>query len=245
MSSRDPFDRKSQDQFVEQLKTLVAANIAGSTQLLARFNDFVRDAAKAFAPFRTGRPADEAAALLARWLDFNLASYSVLSTQSLALLNELMSAAESTLIPKAAPAREAEPVVSPRVELRLSGRYGDRITSGFVVENYFDQPLTVTLECGELIPLTGKVLSSSRVAFDPTTLVIEPRGHATVQVAVAITNEFVVGQTYTATIRLLGFEAKEVGIAITVLPPAEGVEHSAPRGLRSKTEKKGRAEPSR
>ena len=245
MVFRDPSGRKSPEEFVEQLKELVAANVAGSTQLVARFNDFVRDAARAVGPGRAGEPTDEAVTLLSRWLDFNLASYSVVSTHGLALLNGLLSAAESTLIPKAPRAPDARPSPAPHVELRLSGRHGERVTSGFVVENHFDRAFAVTLQCGDLIPVTGKALPASLVAFEPAKLVIASRGQAVIQAAVAITNDFVVGQTYTTTIRLLGFQAKEVGLSVTVLPPAEAAKPSGPPPKRSKPAKKRRGESSR
>ncbi len=96
MTSRGPSGPTSADEFTERLRQLVAANVAGSTQLLTRFTTFVRDATEAVRAGQVGERND-AQALLSRWLDFNLASYSVLSTQSLALLNGLLSAAESTL----------------------------------------------------------------------------------------------------------------------------------------------------
>jgi hypothetical protein len=212
--------RTSPDEFIERLRELVAANIAGSTQVVARFSDFIQEVFKAVGTDPAGERTD-AKALLSRWLDFNLASYSVVTTSSLALLNGLLSAAESTLIPKAAPAPGTMPFPAPRVELRLSGRHGDRATSGFVLENYFDRPLVVTFESADLIPETGPPLPAALISFEPATHEIPPRGQVVIQAAVSITPDFVVGQTYTTTIRLLGFEAKEVGLSVTVLPSAD------------------------
>lgn len=244
MIARDPSGRKSPEEFVEQLKELVAANVAGNAQLVTRFNDFIRDAAKAVGAGRAGEPAD-AAALLSRWLDFNLASYSVVSTHGLALLNGLLSAAENALIPKAPSAPGARPTPEPRVELRLEGRPGDRVTSAFLVENHFDRPLDVAFESGDLIPATGASLPAALIAFEPAMLAIAPRGQAVVQAAVTITRDFVVGQTYTTTIRLLGFHPKEVGLSVTVLPPAEAAEPSGPPPKQTKPADKRRARSSR
>jgi hypothetical protein len=211
----------SSSEFFERLKELVSANIAGNTQLAIRFADFIRKASRASGkdPFRE-RP--DAETLLARWLEFNLASYSVVSSSSLALLNGLLSAAESTLIPTAArgPAPFPPSSPAPRAELRLSGRPGECATSSFLLENRFDQPHAITFECADLTPVTGPPLPGSLVTFEPAPLTIPPRGQAVVQAAVSITPDFVVGQTYTTTIRLLGFEAKELGLSITVLPSA-------------------------
>jgi hypothetical protein len=66
-----------------------------------------------------------------------------------------------------------------------------------------------------------------------------------VQAAVSVTRGFVVGQTYTTTIRLLGFQAKEVGLSITVLPPAEAAKPSGPPRRRTKPVGKRQARSSR
>ena len=143
MDSRGPSGRTTPEQFVERLKELMAANVAGSTQLVSRFTALVREASRTVSETPAGERPD-AEALLARWLDFNLASYSVVTTQSLALLNGLISAAEKTLV-STPPSAPATPPGS-RVELKLSGRHGERATTGFVIENNFDRQLAVTFE---------------------------------------------------------------------------------------------------
>lgn len=237
MASRDTSGQKSLEEFGEQLKQLVAANLAGNAKLLTRLNNLIKDAATVV---RANRPREstDAAALLSRWLDFNLTSYSVLSTHGLALLNELLSAAESALLPKAPPTAEPSPKSQSRVELRLSGRPGERVTSGFAVENHFDHPLAITFECADLTPTTGQSLPAALVEFEPANLIIPPHGEAVAQVAVVTTRDFVVGQTYTTTIRLLGFDAKEVGLSITILPPVQIPKSSPP--LKQATPKKNR-----
>jgi hypothetical protein len=239
MTSKGPSGGESSQEFVEQLKKLVAANVAGNLQLVTRFNDFLRDAATAVKTGRAGEPAD-AGALLSRWLDFNLASYSAVSTHGLALLNGLLSAAESSLIPKAPSASQARPTPEPRVELRLSGRQGERVTSAFLVENHYDRPLDVAFESGDLVSASGESLPSSLVGFEPPRLAIAPRGEAVVQAAVRITRKFIVGKTYTTTIRLLGFHAKEVGLWVTVLPPAQAPKASGSPPKRTRPAKKRR-----
>jgi hypothetical protein len=216
--------RISADEFLARLKELVAANVAGNTQLATRLRDFIQEVLKAVGTDPAGERTD-AEALLSRWLDFNLASYSVVSNNALSLLNGLLSAAESTLIPKAAAAR---PFPAPRVELRLSGRHGERATSSFVLENFFDRPVAVTFEAADLVPDTGPPLPGSLVSLEPAPLVIPPRGQAVAQAAVSITPDFLVGQTYITTIRLLGFEAKEVGLSVTVLHPPHAHEPLEP-----------------
>jgi hypothetical protein len=190
----------------ERMKQILATTVAGNARLLSRFNELARDA-----------QSPDATVLLSRWLDFNLASYSVVTTNGLALLNGLLSAAEEALLPRhpaSGPSRPAR-----QVELRLEGRSRDRVTSAFAVENHFDRTVEVAFESGELIPSAGKSLPGSLVTFEPTELTIAPRGETVVYAAVTITPDFVVGQTYTTTIRLFGSQGKEIGFSLTILPP--------------------------
>jgi hypothetical protein len=217
MAATDASGRKSPEEFVEQMKELVAANIAGNAQLLTRLTSFIQEAVKPAGP--GPREPLNGAALLSRWLDFNLASYSVVSSHSLAIMSGLLTAAEAALLPKGS-AAASRPGAAPRVELRLEGRPGDRVTSAFMVENHFDHPLEVTLESGDLVPATGPALPASLLAFEPPTLSIGPRAQAVVQVVATITRDFSVGQTYLTVVRLVGLHAREVGLSITVRPPA-------------------------
>ncbi|HEY2815757.1 MAG TPA: hypothetical protein VGK44_01345 [Casimicrobiaceae bacterium] len=217
MFSRDSSGQKSAAEFAEQLKELLAANIAGNARLVNRLSDVIRRAKKADAR-NTGNPPD-AAALLSRWLEFNLASYAAVSHHGLALLNGLLTAAENALDPTRK--ATAPPSPAPRIELRLEGRPGERATSAFLVENHFDRPLDVTFECGKLTGAAGASLPASLIAFDPATLSISPRGQAVVQVSVLLTSDFIVGQAYSSAIRLLGLDAREIGLSVTVHPPVE------------------------
>lgn len=223
MAARGSAGRMSPDEFVERLKELNAANLAGGTQLVRRLGDFAREASRAVSAVRAGERRDTGS-LLSRWLDFHLATASLVSTRSLELVNALISAAESSLIPGASSPTDGttgKATPSPRVELRLSGRHGERATTGFVIENHFDLPLAVTFESADLVSKAGASLPASLVGFEPATLLLDPRGQGVVQVAVAIGADFQVGETYTTTIRLLGLEAKEVGLSVIVLPAAE------------------------
>ena len=230
MAATDASGRKTPEEFVEQMKELVAANIAGNAQLLTRLNAIIQEAVKS-----AGSGAREplnGAALLSRWLDFNLASYSVVSSHSLAIMSGLLTAAEAALLSRGSsgvPARAGSPT---RIDLRLEGRPGERLTSAFMVENHFDHPLEVNLESSDLVPATGAALPASLLIFEPATLSIGPRAQAVVQVVVTITRDFSVGQTYLTVIRLVGLHAKEVGLSIMVRPPAApgGPADSPPAG---------------
>jgi hypothetical protein len=211
----DGSGQTSPEVFGERMKQLLATTVAGNERLLSRFNELVRDAQTGLGTGPAGQSPD-AAVLLSRWLDFNLASYSVVTTNGLALLNGLLSAAEEVLLPRhlepAGPSRSER-----QVELRLEGRPGDRVTSAFAVENHFDRDVEVAFDSGELIPSVGKSLPGSLVTLEPAELAIAPRGEAVVYAAVTITRDFVVGQTYTTTIRLFGSQVKEIGFWLTIL----------------------------
>ncbi len=238
MVSTDRSGRISPDEFVRRLKKIVTNNSEESTRLLARFTEFMREASRAISSDRTGERTDPEA-LLSRWLDFNLASYSVLSAQSVALLDGLVTAAQNTLLPKTV---SDAPAAAPRVELRLAARPGDRATTGLVIENHFDRPISVTFDASDLVPSAGPPLPASVISFEPSTLVIAPRGQSVVKTTVTITSDFIVGQTYTTTIRLLGFEAKEIGLSVTILPPAKAGFPSSPPPEPAETTKKQRTQ---
>ena len=233
-----PSTRKTPQEFLDQLRRLVAANAAGNTQLVGRLSRLLQNAAQSARTEAGGRPRDSVE-LLSGWLDFNLASYSLISTHGLALLNGLLSAAETTLIPRR-PEAEARPAPGSRVDLRVSGRPGERVTSAFLVENHHDRPLEVTIEAGELVPGNGPSLPASFVTFAPGALTVASQAQAVVEAAVGITRDFVVGQTYTTVIRLLGSHAKEIGFSLTVLPPAPGMESSPSASTRPAKQRRAR-----
>ncbi|MBI3015728.1 MAG: hypothetical protein HYY65_11885 [Candidatus Tectomicrobia bacterium] len=233
--SKGSTERMSPETFVEELKALISANLAGNVQLMARINELVKAATA-----RQKEPID-ASTLFARWMEFNLASYSVISTQGMALLNGIVSAAEQALGTKARPAPEPGPSAEQKVEMRLEGRQGERVTAPFLVENRYDRALDVAFQASDLVPGSGRALPASHISFEPATLMVAPKGQAVVNAAVTLTKDFVVGQTYSTTIRVLGFQAKEVALAITVRPPGKEAKPAGQTVKRAKPAKKRRA----
>lgn len=207
--------QRTADDVIDQLKEILAANVSGNAQLVANFNDLVRDISKEMGSGRRLDPGE----FLSRWLDFNLASYSVVTKQSVALLDGLLEVARSTLVPSPPTTRVAAD--EPRVDLRLSGRPGEKVSTGFMIENLFDRQLDVSFECDDLKTDAGQSLSRSHVLFEPTTLTIPAHEQAVGHVAVRIDKEFATGESYRTTIRLLGFPAKELGLSVSVLAPPE------------------------
>lgn len=222
------------DEFVERLKKLMDDNVAGSKQLLTSFLALAKEASQSSC---SGEQLD-LETMLSRCLEFHLAAYSVVSTQGLALLNGLLSAAREAVITKGMAASSAKASAAP-VELQLEGKHGERATTRFILENRFDLPIAVMFESTELTPAVGSPLSASVVSFEPTTVTIKPHEEGVVEISVTITSDFVTGQTYTAKIRPLGFGEfgeRELRLSLRVLP--EPTAASPPVGRRTKQAKK-------
>src|SRR5205823_1159219 len=152
MASTPPTRTKSAEEIVDQLRDILAASTAGNAQLATNLGEFVRDVSREIS---RGQRIDTAE-LFSRWIDFNLQSYSLLNKQSLALLDGLLAVARQTLLPTT---RSTTSGQEPRVELRMSGRVGERVTTSFLIENQFDQPLDVGFECDDLVPTSGQAQS--------------------------------------------------------------------------------------
>jgi hypothetical protein len=227
--STGSFRRRSAEDVIDELRDLVAFNATQSVELAARMNEFVQDLSRQAARGQPLPPSE----LLSRWLNFNLASYALVSKQSFAFLDGLLTIARNTLVPESGPA-PVEAAPDAPLMLQLAGRHGDRVATGFVIENHFDQPLEVSFECDDLTSPLGKPLPSSVVTFEPPTLNVPARGQGIGRVAADISNEFVVGETYTTTIRLLGFQGKELGLAVVVLPGIEETRTSRQRAEEAK-----------
>ena len=199
---------------VDELRSIVAANVAGSVELVARLNAVVRRAL-ADAP---EAPPPEAADVLARLLDAGLSSYAEVNRHALALLDGLVSVAERALLP-APPEAVATPV-----DVRLDGRVGERVPCPFVVENQYDQPVDVTFRAGPFVAPGRADVPASAVDFEPRRLRVPARAGAVATAVIAVGDGFVPGTTYVTTVKVVGFEGREVGVALAVLdaeePPA-------------------------
>jgi hypothetical protein len=208
---------KSPDELVDQVRAILSESAADNARLATQLSEFVREVSSELGQ---GRRID-AAELFSRWVDFNLQSYSLVSKQSAALLDGLLSVARATLLPSGTTPQPTRP--EQRLELRMSGHVGERVSTSFVIENQFDQQLDVAFECDDLVSTTGasQAQPASLVDFTPQKLSIPPRNQAVGQVGVTLKGEFVAGETYTTTIRLLGFPTKELRLLLTVLPPQD------------------------
>lgn len=225
---------------LSELKSLVARNIQGNMQLVARVNALVKNAGQSLGPQRR-RNEGKQSALLTRLLDFNLASYEIMSSCTLEMLNGLISAAEISLLGQEAATAAAAPgkVCG---EIQVEVRQGERLKAPFVVENQYNSPLDISFEASDLTAATAPALPASRIAFEPAALKLDPRQKAVIMALVDISSAFVVGKTYSSTIRVIGFQGQEVRLRLTILPPAEKGEvirsaKSAPRKKNSRTKR--------
>jgi len=218
MSDAQTPGRKQPEAFVEEFRSLVSSNVAANVKLVGRISDLVREAARAGAA--RGQQPLSSNELLSRWLDFNLAAYQALSQHSVAMLDGLVSAAERTLVSSSGTRGAAFPASGKRAEIRLEGRPGDRVSTPFLVENHYDRELRVSFEAAELAGQDGAPPPGARVKFEPTKLLLQPRSQSIVHASVELTKGFVVGKTYATTIKVLGFEAGDIGLTLTVLPKA-------------------------
>ncbi len=237
MPAPETSEKTTASSFVDEFKSLVEKNIKGNMQLVSRVSDLIKAAGKSWEP---GRPPSEGkqSALLTRLLDFNLASYEILSSHTLEMLNGLISAAESSLLGKDSLTQATAP---PKTcgEINVQVRQGERLRARFCVENQFSDALNISFEAGELTAPDAASLPASLIAFEPANVTLDPREKVIVIAAIDISQAFVVGKTYTSTVRVLGFQGKEVRLVLTVLPPLETAV-PAPKATATKARKGAR-----
>ena len=149
MPAPESAEKKAAPSFIKEFKSLMAKNMRGNMQLVSRVNELVKNAGKSLGPNRKKNDGKQSA-LLIRFLDFNLASYEILSSCTLDMLNGLVSAAEHSLFGKDTATPEA---ASPKVcgEIHVEVRQGERLKAPFFVENQYSAPLDISFEASELI----------------------------------------------------------------------------------------------
>lgn len=211
------------EHFIDELKTLLTRSIEGNTQLASRLSALAQEAAKG------GLPAD-ANELFARWLDFNLASASLLNKHSLSALHGVLDAAERSLLgrdvpvvhdgpaptaPSATPAAPPAGTTPGAIDLHVEGEPGETVRAPFLIANDYDRALEVAFEASGLRSDAGATIAVDRVSFEPPTLSLG-KGQRVVQAAIAIPGDAVRGATYRGEIRVKGFQARTIALALTV-----------------------------
>jgi hypothetical protein len=210
------------EHFIDELKTLLTRSLEGNTQLASRLNTLAQHAS------RGGLPTD-ANTLFARWLDFNLASATLVSSHSLTVLHGVLDAAERSLLGRDVPVASEgpapttpEPTVPGAIDVHVEGEPGETVRAPFLIANEYDRLLDVAFEASPLGTPEGATIAVDQVSFEPPSLSLG-KGQRVVQAAIAIPREAVRGATYRGEIRVKGFQARSIALALTVraAPSAE------------------------
>jgi hypothetical protein len=215
---QEPLNRKSPEALLDEVKALVSANMAGNAQLLSRVVTLLSNTRHRMAAAPPGRPPDPSA-ILGQGLELTLESWAIVNQHTQAMLKDLVSAAERRLAVGPGLAAVHDKPLEQQPPLRLEGRQGERVSGRFAVENEYDCPVQVSFAVSGLTPAQGSPLPATHVTLDPVRLIIGPRASLLVAATLDITEDFVVGQTYTATIRVVGFRASDILLQVTVLGP--------------------------
>lgn len=205
--------------FIEELKGLVTRNMEANTQLAARVSTLLQQAS------REGLPSN-ANDLFARWLDFNLASATLMTAHSSEVLRGLVDAAERSLLGRTPPSAASTPVVEPgagtappdgggAIDLHVQGAAGETVRAPFLIANEYDRLLEVSFEASALRGDSGAEIPGDQIAFEPSALTLA-RGQRVVQAAIAIPPDAKAGSTYRGEVRVKGYQARTIALAVSV-----------------------------
>jgi hypothetical protein len=226
--ARTPLEPTSPEVFVEHLKSIVATSVAENVQLATRVGALL---VKTTATMAAAGPAQlmDPSASLARSLQLTLESAAIVNAHTTAMLNELVSLAERAAAhplatSAAVPGSMASTTSTAPTELELESAPGERAVGRFAVDNQYDFPVQVTFGVSELAPAHGPSLAGTHVTVDPIQAVIGAKASVIVEVSIDVGEAFIAGETYSGTIRLVGFQAPDIVLRLSVLAP---VEHSA------------------
>lgn len=217
--------QKTPEEFVNEIKTILSANVSKSIQLMTRANDLIKNT------FQTVSSPDRASMdesdVLERWLNFNVATFSVISDHAFSLLDKLITVAEGAIVGDIPGKGSAEK----QVDIYITGQQGEKCSAAFLIQNHYDEALDISFEATHLVAESTAPLPSTHVNFDPSSTTLKPGEQKIIEVTVDIGKEFVPGKTYVTNIHVLGYESKELILFIKVLPPVT----SKPRAKRAKT----------
>ncbi len=217
-------DQGGVSNLAEELKELLARNVEGNLELLGRLSSMARETAQSMnspsnAPQQPG-------ALVGRLVKLNLSYLSLITKHGLAFADEMATITARALgVTKPEQPRTSSastPAAPPRAEVQLAARVGQTATATFLVENSRPEPLDVSFEASPMVSSHGEAIKRATVRFKPSRLRIKPGAQSTVQVSVKVSPEFKVDEVYLLRARLVGFEQKEILIALRVLPAIPG-----------------------
>jgi hypothetical protein len=224
---------KTPEVLMEDLREIIASNVAGNVQLLTRVGSLLGNSARAATTMPPRAP--DASRLVAQGLEAAIASSAIINAHSLAMLNELVAIAERTLATavEERPPGAATPTVDAPSDVDLEGRVGQVVTGQFAVDNEYDSPVQVSFTVGAPAANT-QALPLEYVTLSPRRAVIPAKGSTSVLVTVDVGEKLIVGRTYAASIRVVGFEAPEVRLRLTVLGASDSALLNTKAAKRSK-----------
>lgn len=217
-------DQGGVSNLAEELKELLARNVEGNLELLGRLSSMARETAKSMnAP---SNAAQQPGALVGRLVKLNLSYLSLITKHGLAFADEMATITARALgVTKPDQPRASSPSTAngaPRAQVQLAARVGQTATATFLVENSRPQPLDVSFAASPVVSSHGDAIKRAKVRFKPARLRIKAGAQSTVQVSVKVSAEFKADEVYLLRVRLVGFEEKEILIALRVLPPLPG-----------------------
>lgn len=233
MSDRKP---GATEELIAELKDVLAKSFAGNVEVAARVRDLVRGLA-ADAPAAVRDPGVRRE-LVARWLAFNVESFRALTDSSLATMNAIVTAAETTLLrtqPAATvPGGSTGPAaVADAVDLVVQGRRGERLSAPFLLENHYDRSLDVTFAVEPFHAVGRPDVPAALLSFEPAQIAIPAKGQTIAHAVVDLGGAFDAGVTYGTVIRLVGYDARSMRLSVRVdEPPAAAA--TTPRPPRRK-----------
>lgn len=205
---------------MDELRAIVASNVAGNVQLLTRLSALVANTARAASTMPTS--AADPSRVVAQSLEAILESSAVVNRHTLAALNELVTVAEHALevVPSASSAPNTTAGLDMPADLHLEARIGSQASGRFAIDNEYDSPVQVSFSVAGPSAGSESALPIKYVTLDPTRAVIPAKGTTTVGVTIDAADELIVGRTYAARIRVVGFEAPDIILRLTALGAA-------------------------
>ena len=101
----------------------------------------------------------------------------------------------------------------------MQGGPGETVRAPFLVANEYDRPLDITFEASALRGEGDAEIPVERIAFEPPSLTLA-RGQRVVQAAITIPGSATPGTTYCGEVRVKGYQARTIALAVSVGEPA-------------------------
>jgi hypothetical protein len=172
--------------------------------------------------------------LIKEHLDF----YDLLLNQTLAFNQRLT----ERLNGLGAPAHAPDSVVT----MSLAAPPDSLVRSPFRLENNRSTAISIGFEVTPFVSESGHSIVSAEVAFDPPSLELKPGQEARIELVLAVTREFVPGNTYLATVTVKGLEATQLLLRLHIeTAKSEPARSAAAEASAGPTDQAGEATPAK